>query len=142
RSPRSPCRWPSWCSRSCRSSSSTRSCRGTLRRGCCSVRSRANVLAAGAAVLAGLVVPGTAAASAGAPSVSYSWKNAQIVAGGFVDGLVFSPAQPGLAYARTDIGGAYRWDRAGRHWVPLMDFTGFNDWNELGVESIAADPGN
>ena len=23
-----------------------------------------------------------------------------------------------------------------------MDFTGFNDWNELGVESIAADPGN
>ena len=24
--------------------------------------------------------------------------------------------------------------------MPLQDFTGFNDWNELGVESIATDP--
>ena len=63
-----------------------------------------------------------------------------IVGGGFVDGLVFSPKQRGLAYARTDIGGAYRWNK--RRWVPLMDFTGFNDWNELGVESVAADPLN
>jgi hypothetical protein len=101
------------------------------------VLSKVSVLGA-AVILAGLTVPGTA----GAPPASYSWKNAQIVAGGFVDGLVFSPVQPGLAYARTDIGGAYRWDRAARHWVPLMDFTGFNDWNELGVESIAPDPGN
>ncbi len=70
----------------------------------------------------------------------YHWRNAQIVAGGFVDGIVFSPAGRGLAYARTDIGGAYRWDPSARRWVPLMDFTGFSDWNELGVESIAADP--
>src|SRR5689334_5465560 len=76
------------------------------------------------------------------PAASYQWRNVPIGAGGFVDGLVFSQAQPGLAYARTDIGGAYRWNaRAGR-WVPLMDFTGFNDWNTLGVESVAADPAN
>ena len=70
----------------------------------------------------------------------YTWRNVQIVGGGFVDGIVFSPSEPGLAYARTDIGGAYRWDPAAQRWVPLMDFTGFDDWNELGVESIAADP--
>ena len=82
----------------------------------------------------------TAAPSATTPTAGYSWRNVAITGGGFVDGLVFSPAQRGLAYARTDIGGAYRWDAPARRWVPLMDFTGFNDWNELGVESIAADP--
>jgi hypothetical protein len=105
---------------------------------------RALVALCGAAVL---VVPGTAAARTAAPgpaqsTVPYSWHNVPIVAGGFVDGLVFSPAQRGLAYARTDIGGAYRWDAAGRRWIPLLDSTGFNDWNELGVESIAPDPVN
>jgi hypothetical protein len=79
-----------------------------------------------------------AQASTTSATVPYSWKNAQVVAGGFVDGLVFSPARRGLAYARTDIGGAYRW--ADGRWIPLMDFTGFNDWNELGVESVAPDP--
>jgi photosystem II stability/assembly factor-like uncharacterized protein len=64
----------------------------------------------------------------------------RIGAGGFVDGLVFSAAQRGLAYARTDVGGAYRWDATAGRWVPLLDFTGFGDWNELGVESVAADP--
>jgi hypothetical protein len=100
------------------------------------------LLAGAAAVLAGAVLPGAATASASVRPVPYSWKNVQVVAGGFVDGLVFSPARPGLAYARTDIGGAYRWDAAARRWVPLLDFTGFNDWNELGAESIAPDPAN
>jgi xyloglucan-specific exo-beta-1,4-glucanase len=99
--------------------------------------------AASAAVLMGMVTPVAAAArgaAAGQPGPRYTWRNVEIVAGGFVDGLVFSPAQRGLAYARTDIGGAYRWDAAAGRWVPLMDFTGFNDWNELGVESVAPDP--
>ena len=98
-------------------------------------------LAASAALLAGLTGPAATAATAPA-AAAYSWQNAQIVGGGFVDGLVFSPAQRGLAYARTDIGGGYRWDASARQWIPLMDFTGFNDWNTLGVESIAADPAN
>lgn len=90
-------------------------------------------------IAAALTLSGAAPASA-VGTVPYTWKNVQIVGGGFVDGLVFSPAERGLAYARTDIGSAYRWDAAARRWIPLMDFTGFSDWNDLGVESIAADP--
>ena len=70
--------------------------------------------------------------------VPYHWLNVVVGAGGFAPGIVFSPAAPGIAYLRTDMGGAYRWeDRAGR-WVPLMD--GFAEGSFYGVESIAADP--
>jgi xyloglucan-specific exo-beta-1,4-glucanase len=93
-----------------------------------------------AALAAGILTPASTSSGATVPSAAYSWRNVQVVGGGFVDGLVFSPKQRGLAYARTDIGGAYRWDAATQRWIPLMDFTGFDDWNELGVESIAADP--
>ena len=103
------------------------------------MRSRVSctVLAIGAALLGSAVpagaAPALASATAAASVSAYSWNNVRIGAGGFVDGLVFSDAQRGLAYARTDVGGAYRWDAAAKNWVPLLDFTGFNDWNELGV---------
>ncbi len=106
------------------------------------VRFAALPVLAATALLAGVLTPSAASTGGAVPSAAYSWQNVQIVGGGFVDGLVFSPAQRGLAYARTDIGGAYRWDARTQRWVPLMDFTGFSDWNELGVESIAADPVN
>jgi hypothetical protein len=72
---------------------------------------------------------------------SYSWNNADTSGGGgFIPGIVFNPSQQNLIYLRTDIGGAYRWDPPNRRWIPLMDFVGFDDWNTLGVESIATDP--
>lgn len=70
----------------------------------------------------------------------YTWHNAQIVGGGFVTGLVFNPARKDLLYARTDIGGAYRWDAAARRWTSLTDWIGGADWNLLGIESLATDP--
>ncbi|HEY4016669.1 MAG TPA: hypothetical protein VGM06_25205 [Polyangiaceae bacterium] len=70
----------------------------------------------------------------------YVWKNVAILGGGFVTGIVFSPTEPHLAYARTDVGGAYRWDDAANTWVPLLDWVTQPDWNLHGIESIAPDP--
>ena len=74
------------------------------------------------------------------PPQHYNWRNVQIVGGGFVDGIVFHPTVPGLRYARTDIGGAYRWDDSTQRWQPLMDWISYKDRNLMGVESMAIDP--
>lgn len=71
-------------------------------------------------------------------SEPYVWKNVKIVAGGFIPGIVFSRAEKGLAYCRTDIGGCYRWDDATNQWIPLQD--SLAESNYLGGESIAPDP--
>jgi hypothetical protein len=68
------------------------------------------------------------------------WNSIAIGGGGFVDGIVFSPAQQGLAYARTDVGGFYRWDDANTRWIPLTDFLSVGQGNDMGGESIAPDP--
>jgi hypothetical protein len=70
----------------------------------------------------------------------YAWKNVVIKGGGFVSGVVMSPALPGLAFARTDVGGAYRSDPVNRRWIPLTDWVGHDNSNLTGIESIAADP--
>jgi xyloglucan-specific exo-beta-1,4-glucanase len=54
-------------------------------------------------------------------TAAYAWRNVQILGGGFVTGVTFSSTVKGLAYARTDIGGAYRLDPGSEKWVPLTD---------------------
>lgn len=75
-----------------------------------------------------------------AASGPYKWKNAQVVGGGYVTGLVFNQREKGLLYARTDMGGAYRWNAAAERWIPLTDWVSEKDWNLLGIDSIATDP--
>lgn len=70
----------------------------------------------------------------------YTFKNVQIAGGGFVPGIVFSQAQKDLIYARTDIGGAYRWNQSSQTWTPLLDWVGWSNWGYNGVVSIAPDP--
>lgn len=72
----------------------------------------------------------------------YTWRNVQVVGGGFIPGIVFSQTEPNLIYTRTDIGGAYRFDPATSRWVPLLDSISWDDWNLTGVISIATDPVN
>jgi hypothetical protein len=70
----------------------------------------------------------------------YTWRSVQIVGGGFVDGIIFHPREKDLRYARTDMGGAYRYDPATHRWQPILDGTPYKDLNLMGVESIAVDP--
>ncbi|MFD1106311.1 hypothetical protein [Sphingobium olei] len=72
------------------------------------------------------------------PAAPYQWRNVKVGGGGFAPGIVFSPAERGLAYLRTDMGGAYRWDARMGQWVPLQD--GEAESSYMGVESIAPDP--
>jgi photosystem II stability/assembly factor-like uncharacterized protein len=57
--------------------------------------------------------------------------------GGFAPNIIFSPIEKGLAYLRTDMGGAYRWDDKVQRWVPLEDQ--FAEGSYMGVESLALD---
>jgi len=80
------------------------------------------------------------APSSSLPAIPYEWKSVVVLGGGYVTGLVYSPVQPGILYARTDIGGAYRYDPADQSWIPLTDFLGKDRAHYYGIESIAADP--
>jgi photosystem II stability/assembly factor-like uncharacterized protein len=76
---------------------------------------------------------------AGGQASRYGWRNAEIVGGGFVPGIVFNQSEAGLVYARTDIGGAYRWDARPGRWLPLLDWVGWDQWGYTGVISLATD---
>jgi hypothetical protein len=89
-------------------------------------------------LLAGLGLAGIFSMAVSVSGQSYNWNNVVIKGGGFVSGLITHPHAPGVVYARTDIGGAYRWNAAGNSWVPLLDFGA--DANIYGIESFAIDP--
>lgn len=73
-------------------------------------------------------------------SVQYEWSNVAIGGGGYITGIVYNPSMEGLAYARTDIGGAYRYEDELEKWIPITDHLGSDEWNLIGIESIATDP--
>ncbi len=94
--------------------------------------------AAGAGALLGARL--SAARAADAAPGPYAWKSVAFGAGGFIDGFVYHPKAAGLLYARTDIGGMYRFEPATRAWVPLLDHLGRADSDLMGVLAIAVDP--
>ncbi|MCX4814244.1 1,4-beta-glucanase [Streptomyces sp. NBC_01239] len=102
--------------------------------------SRRSVLAGVSVAAALTTVPLLTTRAQAAEAPAYRWRNAVIGGTGFVTGILFHPSVRGLAYARTDIGGAYRWDDRAARWTPLTDQLGWDDWNLLGVEAIAVDP--
>ncbi|MFE8987628.1 WD40/YVTN/BNR-like repeat-containing protein [Streptomyces collinus] len=105
--------------------------------------SRRAVLAGTAAAAAAVSLPltqGRAQAAATPTQSNYRWRNAVQGGTGFISGVLFHPSVKGLAYLRTDIGGAYRWDDRRDRWIPLTDHIGWDDWNLLGVEAMAVDP--
>ena len=70
----------------------------------------------------------------------YEWKSVPILGGGFVTGVIFSRLEKDLIYARTDIGGAYRWEAGSRSWLALTDGFDRDQANYMGIESLAIHP--
>ncbi|MGN0688180.1 MAG: hypothetical protein ACI4KA_08750 [Oscillospiraceae bacterium] len=75
--------------------------------------------------------------------VDTGWTYGQVAAGGggFVTG-VFSTCEEGVFYARTDVGGAYRWDDANQTWKSLSYWISEEDVGLMGVSAVAVDPTN
>jgi xyloglucan-specific exo-beta-1,4-glucanase len=75
-------------------------------------------------------------------AATYRWKNVEIGGGGLVSGLVVHPKVANVVYARTDVGGAFRWSETTQTWTSITDqFTG-DQSGYNSVESIAIDPNN
>lgn len=68
------------------------------------------------------------------------WSNVVMGGLGFVSGVVAHPSEKGLMYARTDVGGAYRWNEEDESWVQLLDWLPPSNASALGIESLALDP--
>ena len=94
---------------------------------------RLTCLAAGVAIT---LLAGAMAATAS----PYNWRTVPWGGGGYVDGLVYHPKVKDLLYARTDVGGANRYDFATRQWIPLLDGLSHADLDMIGVLSLALDP--
>lgn len=71
---------------------------------------------------------------------TYTWGNVTLEGGGFISGIIPSKTQKDLVYARTDVGGAYRWDANNSRWIPLMDWLSEKQGGLYGTEALALDP--
>ena len=68
---------------------------------------------------------------------SMNWDTLNIGGGGFVSGIIPGDDQ---MYARTDVGGAYRYDYDQKRWVQLLGFLNEADRGFLSVDAMCIDP--
>ena len=52
---------------------------------------------------------------------AYCYRNLPIPGGGYVTGFLFHPQKENLLYARTDIGGTYKFDYDSQTWKSLTE---------------------
>jgi len=64
----------------------------------------------------------------------------EIGGGGYVTSVIGCPAEPNLFYAKTDVGGAFRWQEDSKTWKQLFAWVANNQTSYLGVEALAIDP--
>lgn len=74
--------------------------------------------------------------------VPYEYKNLPIPGGGYVTGFLYHRKKQDILYARTDIGGTYRYDAEKRQWVSLISHVTMEDLSETFPISIALDNSN
>jgi len=66
---------------------------------------------------------------------TYSWQNVNLQGMGYVTGIISHPISKDV-YARTDVGGIYRWDASIIQWLPITD----GKISAYNVEGIAVNP--
>ena len=72
-------------------------------------------------------------------TVRYEYENLPIPGGGYVTGYVFDEGEKDVLYARTDIGGMYRFDYQTKRWVSLTDHVTMDDLSETFPSAAAVD---
>ncbi len=74
--------------------------------------------------------------------IPYEYQHAPVPGGGFVTGFCFHPKRKDILYARTDIGGVYRYDFVMKQWISLVDHVKSTKAWETYPLSIALDEQN
>lgn len=74
--------------------------------------------------------------------IPYTYQNLPIPGGGYVTGFLTSKKHAGILYARTDIGGTYRYDYTANRWHNLISHVTMQDLSESYPAAIALDEAN
>ncbi len=74
--------------------------------------------------------------SGSTPQSNWTFGQVAMGGGGFVSG-VFATKEEGLYYARTDVGGAYRYDKESERWKTLSAWVSEDDRGLLGIDGLA-----
>lgn len=77
-----------------------------------------------------------------AQTAEYKWEHLKIGGGGYVTGIAIHPSDKDIMYIRTDIGGAYRWNKDNEGWEQMLNWISPENANLIGVDGIALDPIN
>lgn len=72
-------------------------------------------------------------------TIPYQYHNLPIPGGGYVTGFLFHPKTEGILYARTDIGGTYRYDPEAKRWCSLISHVTMEDLSETYPIALALD---
>lgn len=71
--------------------------------------------------------------------IPYQYRNLPIPGGGYVTGFVYSQRERDVLYARTDIGGTYRFDAGKQCWISLIPHVTMEDLSETFPIALAID---
>lgn len=74
--------------------------------------------------------------------IPYKYKNLPIPGGGYVTGFLYHRQKKDVLYARTDIGGTYRFDAETQQWISLISHVSMRDLSETFPISMALDDTN
>ena len=72
-------------------------------------------------------------------TIEYEYKNCPIPGGGYVTGFLYHPVDKDVLYARTDIGGVYRYDFESSSWISLVEHVETTMIDETFPIAIAVD---